>query len=459
MDKRSSFPIESIIKISFISLCLGVLQFISPGIVFCFFLTMISFYVMLSNIDAEDKQFIAFITCAALSLRIIFLILSEYYILNKVLADIGWFNPWDLYGDGSMNIHSGLRIADYLNGKTLSTYSFKEIFVGGNYNVTGIIFFNGFFFSLFGNVVFPIRYLNSLIIVVSGGLLYSWTKSIHSAYAGKIAISLFLFWPTILIWSITDLKESQVISSLILILWCLNKIIAANNIKRYFILFCVWLLIAVSIYLIGLRPNLYKMLLPAFFSIISVYYFFVCFQKERSWKIYFFINLIIISLTLIIFRQEIFQIVRVSYDSLLTHHRGFLTSGGVNYNLFGSAQEYYSLPFILFYWVNAWFHFMLEPFPWRLISLGMLANFPQMLVWYGLIVMSRLGIMTLIKAGKSKEIFPLVVFLILYVTIVGMASANIGTAVRFRDTITPIVIMLAACGIASLVKKSVDDMP
>ena len=131
-------------------------------------------------------------------------------------------------------------------------------------------------------------------------------------------------------------------------------------------------------------------------------------------------------------------------------HKGFLSSGGWNYDLLGNfAPDYYFTPlFIVNYFISGWFHFLCEPLPWNITSASMLVSYPMMLVWYLLMFFAFFGVIKLLRRGKIREIYPMLTFVFFYITITGMSIANIGTAVRFRDMIMPIIAVLAAAAFA-----------
>jgi hypothetical protein len=72
---------------------------------------------------------------------------------------------------------------------------------------------------------------------------------------------------------------------------------------------------------------------------------------------------------------------------------------------------------------------------------------PLMLLWYTLLFFSAAGLVKLAKLRRIAVFVPMIVFAFLYVTSLGMSVANIGTAVRFRDAILPVVAMLASCAV------------
>jgi uncharacterized membrane protein YhaH (DUF805 family) len=131
-----------------------------------------------------------------------------------------------------------------------------------------------------------------------------------------------------------------------------------------------------------------------------------------------------------------------------------MNSGGWNYNIIGDmGQNYFTLQFFVKYLAKAWFHFMTEPLLWHIYSKGILLLSLAMPLWYLLLFLSLIGVIRIRKTGRTAIFLPMIIFTVLYVTIVGMAVANIGTVVRFRDVVMPFVVILAACGMTNPAKE------
>jgi lipid-A-disaccharide synthase-like uncharacterized protein len=139
------------------------------------------------------------------------------------------------------------------------------------------------------------------------------------------------------------------------------------------------------------------------------------------------------------------------YALILHYHIGFLNSGGWNIDLLGDqSQNFFTLQFIIKYIAKAWASFFLEPLPWHFYSYSLMATYPMMLAWYIIAAFSAAGVIRAYYAGRSKEVFAMLTFTVIYVTVVGMSVANIGTIIRFRDVMVPIVAVFAGIGMSGV---------
>lgn len=413
---------------------LGLFSYISPGLVFCTLLTLGLFLIISRGSDTNDKRFVFTVISLALVSRLIALIIVQYYCFEKGVLDI--------LGDAASNLEHGWTVSQFLIGESVIR---KSLYVDlGMYNVHGKTIFNGTFFTLFGNDVPSLKYLNILSVMTSGWLVYDLTRKIYSSSAGKLAMTFVLFWPTLFFWSITDLKESHLILAIITMLWLLNKIATEKDIK-FKLIFAVLLAMSI-IYAIFLRVILMLPLMLLTLGVIFIY--FVLRRGFNRAKGLIFIALIGSVILLFSQKEAFLQPLKAYYDVILGSYRGFLTSGGWNYDLsLDFNRNYYTYSFFLKYLFGACFHFILEPLPWHIYSFSMLAAYPMMLIWYMMLFFSLIGVIKIYRIKKGNTIFPFLVFFILYVIIAGMSVSNIGTAVRVRDVIMPIVAIFASCGL------------
>ncbi len=424
---------------------LGFVSYISPGFIFCGLLTLSLFLIISHDTDTNDKRFVFTVISLALVSRLIALIIAQYYCLGMGLLDI--------FGDAASNLEHGWTIHDFLTGQSAIK---KSLYVDlGMYNVHAKTVFNGFFYTLFGNDVFSLKYLNVLSAAASGWLVYDLTRKIYSSSSGKLAMVIVLLWPTLFLWSITDLKESHLILALIAMPWLVNKIAVTKSVKFKLIYLAIT---AISIiYLIFLRFKFMLPLISLTFCIVFIYFILRWGYKKAKGLV----SIALIGIVILLLSQKdvILQFLKTCYDVIAGSYVGFLISGGWVYNLpLDFGQNYYTCSFFLKYLFGTLFQFMLEPLPWHMHSFGMLAAYPMMLIWYMMLFSSLIGVIKIYRIKKGDAIFPLLVFLILYVTVTGMSVANIGTAVRFRDAIVPIVAILASCGLTRpQIRREGDD--
>lgn len=425
-----------------IFILLALIFYISPGFIFCILLTLLLFHLLIKKTPAPDRRFILTVSCAAVILRLINFIIVQYYcVANNIL---------DIFGDAKDNIITGINILNYTIGVSNNSIPLVSV-ISGRYNTHAQSLLNAIFFFLFGKDIISIKYINILAGALSGWLIYDFTRKIYSPAAGKTAMAVFLFWPTIILWSITDLKESHLILSVLAVLWSIENFISGKGIGKKAV-YLAFLAISAG-YLTLLK---FKFMLPlvsislgATFIYLALRWCFI--RNKKMTKILIFSALIIIICFLLIKAAYVSELFKNYYKVLIAYHRGGLDSGGWIYNLFGDLPEdKFTFLFFIRYFFRGWFHFLLEPLPWHIYSFGLLAVYPMVLIWYAMLFLSAIGMIKLYKNKRADDIFFILVFFAVYVTITGMSLANIGTAVRFRDLIAPFVMIFASCALTKI---------
>jgi len=102
--------------------------------------------------------------------------------------------------------------------------------------------------------------------------------------------------------------------------------------------------------------------------------------------------------------------------------------------------------------LKGWYHFLFEPFVWDMKSIPMLMSFPQMILWYLLIMFAIIGIAFGLRYNwKYTSIIITSIFLLS--SVIALTSGNIGTLFRHRDMATPFYLIFSAVGIAHFLEK------
>lgn len=424
------------------SLLIGVTLFISKALAVCILLTCGFFHFVLRKTDERDRSFVVFIMALAMILRIIAFIFMQYWCFSS--------GNLDLLGDAQDNLEQGISISDSLKSLDKSDLAYKSL-LSSRYNTHAKTFFNGIFFLFLGKDVVSLKYLNFLAILLTGWLIYDFTKKFYSSLAGRSALAIVLFWPTLFIWSLMDLKESHLVMSLVCAFWFLDRFRSSDRALNRFIFLTLSVLF--SAYFVSLKI---KLLLPIFFIsvsfIISYYALLYVFSKGALlMRKTLYIGLVFLSLVVTGFGSAISRFIEGVYSLVIHYHIGFLDSGGWNVDIIGDrTQDFHTLQFFAKYFIKAWIYFLFDPLPWHFYSLGLMAVYPVLLVWYLLLFFSVLGLIRLYRAGRGPEIFAMIIFTFIYVTVVGMSVANIGTMIRFRDAILPVVAVFSSVGVAGL---------
>lgn len=434
---KSVFKIKNIPLAAAILFFIVTLRYATLGFIFCLFLTSLFLAAVDCMTDKKNRRFIIGIIVVSILFRLLALILSQYYCFKNGTTDI--------FGDGSSNLEHGYTLKGYITGESVLQKSVYDDL--GQYNVHGKTYFNAIFFAAFGKDILSVKYLNILCFVVLAWMIYDLTSRIYSSFAGKIAMSIILFWPTQLVWSITDLKEGHFFLALTTFLWLLNKLNYAKNHKQRIVI--LFFLILSAAYASTIRMNLMPLIFT-FTLALTAWYNLFSYTGLGKYKIFLRLLLIVFLLGILLFishDKRSLGLLKTCYDSFTGSHISFLGSGGWNYDVIGDInQNFYTVKFFTKFLSLSVLHFLLEPLPWHIFSVSILLVYPFTLLWYALLFFSVIGIIRLCRAGKAKEVFAIITFVVLYVSIVAMSIANIGTAIRLRDAIMPIVAMFASCG-------------
>jgi len=424
-------------KIIIFAVILGLISFFAPGFLFCAALVWVFFALARRRTLPVDKDFVTGILAFSLAFRGAALILIQYlcFMTGRV----------DILGDSQDNVLLGVEIGKRLIDPSLEMiHSFSQIWSGIAYNAHAKSFFNAAFFAYFGPDVLSLKFTNCIAVVVSGWLVYDLARRLHSGLAGRIALCIFLFWPTLFVWSLTDLKESQLVFAITSLIWLAVRIISAPSRRKSFVFLGLSLLISFYFVFLKLKLALVLILVQA----IIGFYWFIRFLYSKNRSVARRVLAYTLLAVLVLLTAKWGHVI-TCYDSIMGYQRGFYSSGGINYYLLGSPGEnIHTVPFFLRYLTGAWVHFLGEPFPGRSESISLVVFQPLMLIWYFILIYMINGMITVVKSDKKWVSFALFAWFIIYVTVVSMSIANIGTAVRFRDAMLPVIAVFAGCGVA-----------
>lgn len=431
------------LKLISLSVFLGFLIAFSPGFIFVLILTIYLLRLALIHTPRDSRKFILGTMLLALALRLISLSFIQIYCYPRTENVI--YAKLDIFGDAQDNIFKGMHVSNVLREKARPNFVVNSILTR-EYNVHGKIFFNGIFFALFGNDIVPLKYINFLCIIISAWMIYDMTRRIYSLAAAKIAFAVIIFWPTLFVWSVTDLKDSHFIFSLVAIFWGINNFNYKKSLKSR--LLCSLWIAVFSAYALSVRLQLLMPIFAISATILLFYFIFKYFILKGRLKVIKMAVLLVAAIAVFLRFQGQIQVSAINmYNTLKNINKGFLATGGLNYNLFAQDNQFYSWQFFFKYLGRAWFHFLTEPLPSNIVSLNMLLTYPLMIVWYFILAFCCLGIRNLAVSRKLLQMAPLFIFMSFFISLVGMMVPNIGTVIRIRDTLIPFIAMLASCGL------------
>lgn len=389
-----------------------------------------------SSYPREEKIFLLKLFIGAWLLRMV-ICLSIYIIAadgegSLFNDDVGWPRAaWKMY----LSWLDRFDFAQYLSQSITHPAKADEHY----------LIFLALLFSIFKTYTSLLaKYLNILLSCSTAIIIYDLTRQHFNRGTAKLASILTVFTPSLIIWSITGLKETSFIFLVVLCLWALMKFITT---KRWYFL-AITILPLFSIY------SIREFFLPLIVIIIGVSLF-VSWRAKLSQKMAFLlIGALSFSLLFVSpFGHRLRSVRTYGLNDLKRTHGAFVSSGGAVYKLFNDKfydDSLYSVKDMAFYDILEWYskgliYLTFAPFPWKVNSITQLIFIPQVILWYAIFPFFAIGVICALRY-RWQEIFPLLFFLFFVASVYGLTEGNIGTAVRHRDMFTPLCLIFAAVG-------------
>lgn len=370
------------------------------------------------GIPAQDRLFLFRLAIIALLVRLLFIVVTHSF-------DTGFIN----YVKNSDAIYY-----EYL-GKMISSawHEGRSLAVPpGNY---GYFYWNGFFYYLVGFKPDLIRILNSITSVCIAFNLYFISLKLSGARAAKISFVLAAFFPSAILWSTLNLKDSLIVF-LITIIVKENLELMENFKLRKVVLMSLFLMALVSLrFYVGIL-----LALCITFSYIFTATKFLWWQRFA----YTLTILLIAGLTL---QQMGYGFLGTDYvlsqgvDTIGEQRQKAAYGNAVFaedavFDSYGSALKY--LPVGIFY-------FLFGPLPWQSVGPLRIITVPEMLFLYFTYVYFIAGLRNLWRKQRGACSFLLIV-IICFGLIYSLGSSNMGGLYRVRLQVIMIAFILISNG-------------
>lgn len=403
----------------------------------------------------DDGRAVLRILLAAAAVRVL-MVLAHGFVCNLTGRP-------DVIADASTFTSCGIYVRDVIKGQASSYYPIVRVLWYGfagllpdAHQLSGLAYMQGVMYSAFGYSLIAMKLINSLVSVATGFLVYRFLKDRLPGRTAIIAMTVTLFWPTTLIWSVTGLKEAMIIFFSMAALMLFAGIFSAGlNVRRIL----VYLLIAGTVitFVDTLRVRMWIL-------------FFVTFVL--SWALMVFSGLrplikraIVISAAaalLLISRAEWFKNeaylaacrsvasqVMQARDYASTNYRIYPERMYVN-NVDMIKSKVLTEPLSPVEWASAIIkglaYFGFSPFFYQLnMSKALIGAYPVALLTLSLLPFAIKG--SAAALGRDiRSFLPFLVFMLVYWAASSLISGNIGSAFRHRDIMMPIYIMFSVIG-------------
>ncbi len=439
----------------FLGLLIGIFASLAPSTSVILLIALASIIMITKQFDAEEeKRFIVLLFLVGLLSRIILCSLLHLYASSHNIGyfydDLDLFAP-DMLADSGANSIRGWLTAEYMHGKITNPDWLDQSWLFSSATKVSYSYLPyTVMYYYFGFCQLSVKFINCLMGTLSAVLIYCISKEIFNSTIAKIASLLTMFFPSLFLWSLSNLKEPQSLLLICIAIFTVLKVVKYRKIVYLPIIF-------MAIYIIKItRPPLHiPMLAGTLIAIISH-------LNNRSIK-----NLIIIT-SLVIFLLLLSGVsvlgvrpcdVNKQFQNIVSMQKGYVSTGGSVYKIYDDSfytdrvgdinMKPLSLPGYL---LKGWAYFLFSPFPWDINTKLKLIALPQIILWYVLAFCAVVAIFCF-NILKMKDALTVLSYIFFITSSFALTSGNIGTALRHRDVVLPLVFVFSAAGLTKLIGR------
>jgi hypothetical protein len=421
----------------------GLMLTFSPGSVAMVFVFSITAVLVYQCSDTSYKKFLLILFVVGITSRVFLL-----FLIHTTLAALGKFHfpeygyITSLFGDSGYYTLRSWWLSQFIQDIELPKKIIESTFI--QYGSSYFLYVLALFHSLFGFSPISSTLINCYLGTLTALLVFFTAKLIFNTSVAKISSTLVMFFPSLFVWSLTNLKDSSLIFIIVLTLFCFIKFYLTHK-KLYLVPFLISL---------ALLPGFRLGFFPTMLTIILLTTFII-------WKKATFKKMILILILCLLVLTN-FGSVKHYLDKTIVYiakyHKGVITTGGYVYRLLDSkfyiGKNVEGVTYTNFFKMvpKGIIHFCLEPFPWHIESLSMLLAFPQMIFWYLMIFLSLIGVLMALRY-QPRISTVLIIYLIISTLVLSVSGGNIGTDFRHRDILTPIIFIFGSAGLLKIIGK------
>lgn len=397
-----------------------------------------------------DRKFLIKLFIAGILLR-----LALFAIIYIILIFNGGYG--DITPDSRLYFVKSLHLLRSWIGKTTvaSDVWFDDRIIA--YTVEGHLYPLIFFYYLIGylpDITNPLslysdKLINFLFAVLIGIPIFFLVKDIFGKRAAKISAILAVFYPSLILWSMTNQRDTINIFLMIIVAF---SWFGFQKKKKH--IYFIPLLISVLL-LSTIRDTIFYLTLIVVCSCLLLMVFNSLRRKSPG------LLLIIVSIFFFIIMRNNSTVVKIkdkflNFDSIALNlyekNVAILSQEGSNFEIYEEGLLRNNKVDKLKFFIGAGkglVFFMLVPFPWTISSMAQLIAYPQVIIWYFLLPFVFIGLIIAIRY-KFKESF-MMIFYVFFVTVgFALVEGNVGSTLRHRDLIIPFYLIFASVGIVHI---------
>ena len=398
------------------------------------------------GLSVRERQWVLGLLLFAVAARL--LLVALLFLTTDPFEPKSFF--WD--GDGIYLKQRAEWIRSVWLGNQIAPIDYDRAFFRG-YGWTSYIYVIAYVQYWLGESPYGIHLLNVFLSLSVAVVLYRLVRKAYGKTAALIGLVLSLFMPTLLLWSVSALKESLYVFLIMLGLVGTVTVVRGPSMTRRMLGLCAVIISFATIdgVRFGGEIVLGAGVAGGLFGAVTA---------RRLWVAVLVLALLPFVGYRLMQTDVVYSRVQPQLQWLALQHIGHVKTEGNAYKLLDerfyvdAARDDMIATWTpteqLRYFVKATASFITVPLPWQARSTTEILFLPQQIIWYLMVLFAVVGSVS----GLRRD--PFVTCMLLAIVVVGsvavaLGSGNIGTMVRHRDTVVPFVVWLSAGGAVATV--------
>lgn len=420
-------------------LTIGVVHALSPMTVWLLvWMTVLAAYLWRHSGPRERRWLMALLV-AALVLRL------------AVIAGLFlWLDPNQHYfasfpfdGDGRYIKRRAAWIRNVWLGRAMLSSDYQQAFEPG-YGWSSYLYVVAYLQYLVGLTPFGAHLFNVGLFMTSGTVMHRLVRSAYGPVAACVGFALVLFTPSLMLWSVSALKESFHLLLISLAIVAAVRMVRGRSWPSK--LFAAAALVALLAVLDSVRAGAFVIEGVAVAGSLAL----LVAARRASTALLgaaALVALVAYGAT----HPDIGQLAMSQLNRAAVKNLGNVRSEGHGYKLLD--QRFYSTydpPVLtpaegLRFTARAIVAFVVVPLPWQMQSTAELMFLPQQMLWYVLLVCVPVGIVSGLRRDPVVTTM-LVAHVVVGSIVIALNSGNVGTLIRHRDIAVTAVLWLIGLG-------------
>jgi len=421
---------------------LGVVYTLSPMSVWFVVIGAAIVWAGRRGLPPREARWVAAMLAAALAVRAAAVAALFLFGSPDVQAS---FNVW--FGDEQYNLTRALRQLSVWLGRPMRVESFVDVFEV--YGRTSYVQLIALLQLIVGRAPYGVHLFNALLYAAAALILHRTVRAAFGRVPAFLALALVLFLPSLLLWSVTALKESF---NFLIVMTLLSATIAAFRAPRRWRPAAALVAVAAIAALRPLRDAAFDI------AVVGLGVALFGYLATRSARAFAIAVVVAAAAVLVAARSPRVQAEAMNgvRTAALTH-RGHVYTRGHAYRLLD--PEFYMIgapplrwPDVRRYVGRAVASVIVFPAPWQLRSRAELAYLPEQLMWYAVLATALVGF----AAGLRRDPVATCVlagYAVVALAVVALSTGNMGTLVRHRAFALPYLGALSAVGATALLSR------